>query len=95
MSLTDNQVDQLDQSMENNQREMVVVSMEDALAMTAERNGSSSVMTQAPQVCSRTQPNMLDGLGGGGGFIYLQRNYSPVCEHHVGRTGSSGRLRCL
>ena len=70
MGLSDTQLDQLDRDMDSNQREMVVLSMDDANAMMAERNASSSPVTQSPQICYRTQPGMLDGLWGNTQSIY-------------------------
>ncbi|EJM72178.1 hypothetical protein [Pseudomonas sp. GM55] len=70
MSLSETQLKQLDRDMDNNQREMVVLSMDDANAMMAERNAFSSPSTQSPQICYRTQPGMLDGLWGGTQSIY-------------------------
>lgn len=70
MSLSDTQINQLDRDIDHNQHEMIVLSMEDANAMVAERNASSGLGTQSPQICSRTQPGMLDGLWGGTQSIY-------------------------
>ncbi|PYY71330.1 hypothetical protein CRX42_06805 [Pseudomonas jessenii] len=70
MSLSDTQLKQLDRDMDSNQREMVVLSMDDANAMMAERNASSSLGTQSQQICYRTQPGMLDGLWGNTQSIY-------------------------
>jgi hypothetical protein len=70
MGLSDTQLNQLDRDMDANQREMVVLSMDDANAIVAERNASSGLGTQPPQICSRTQPGMLDGLWGSTQSIY-------------------------
>jgi hypothetical protein len=78
MSLSDTQLNQLDQEMDANQREMVVLSLDDANAMMAERNGSSSPGTQPMQICARTNPGMLDGLWGGTQSIYNSSVHSFV-----------------
>ncbi|QJI45465.1 hypothetical protein HKK52_32390 [Pseudomonas sp. ADAK2] len=78
MSLSDTQLDQLDRAMDSNQREMVVLSMDDANALIAERNTSSGIGTQPSQVCARTQPGMLDGLRGNTQSIYNSTVHSFV-----------------
>ncbi|MNJ30345.1 hypothetical protein D3C77_249430 [compost metagenome] len=60
MSLSNSQLSQLDRELDHNQREMVVISADEASALLAENNALAS--TQAPQVDPRTQPSMLDGL---------------------------------
>lgn len=78
MSLSDTQLNQLDREIDTNQREMVVLSMDDVNAVMAERNGANSVSTQAPQICARTNPGMLDGLWGGTQSIYNSSVHSFV-----------------
>ncbi|MEE4375820.1 hypothetical protein V2K52_23575 [Pseudomonas alliivorans] len=70
MSLSDTQINQLGQDVDQNQREMIVLSMEHANLLVSERNVSHSPRTQQLQVCARTQPSMLDGLGGGVQSVY-------------------------
>ncbi|AZF13709.1 hypothetical protein [Pseudomonas sp. R3-18-08] len=70
MSLSDTQLKKLDKDIDNNQQEMVVLTLEDANAIIAESNTSSGASTQPPVMCSRTQPGMLDGLWGGTQSIY-------------------------
>ncbi|GLO31811.1 hypothetical protein PPUN12996_38690 [Pseudomonas putida] len=60
MSVSENQLSQLDREMDQNHREMVIMSIEDfqAQAQFAQRTHGA---TQAPQVCTRTQGDMLTG----------------------------------
>ena len=78
MSLSDTQLNQLDRDMDSNQREMVVLSMDDANAIMAERNGSSGSGTQPQQICARTNPGMLDGMWGNTQSIYNSTVHSFV-----------------
>lgn len=70
MSLSDAQLNQLDREMDSNHHEMVVLSMDDANALVAQRNATSDTGTQPPTMCTRTQPAMLDGLWGNTQSIY-------------------------
>lgn len=70
MSLSDTQLNKLDQDMDNNQQEMVVLSMEHSYALIAEYNTSFGAGTQPQLSCARTQPGMLGGLWGGTQSIY-------------------------
>jgi hypothetical protein len=81
MGLSDTQLNQLDRDMDANHREMVVLSMDDANAMMAERNASSGLGTQPPQICYRTQPGMLDGLWGSS-----QSTYNATVHPYVNTT---------
>lgn len=64
--------------MDSNQREMVVLSMDDANVIIAERNGSSGSGTQPQQICARTDPGMLDGVWGNTQSIYNSTVHSYV-----------------
>jgi hypothetical protein len=78
MSLSDTQLDQLGHDVDQNQREMVVLSMEHANMLVMERNPSYGLGTQQPQICPRTQPSMFDGLKGGAQSIYNATFHSWV-----------------
>lgn len=69
MSLSNSQLSQLDRELDHNQREMVVMPMDDLRAQAVAFDASSST-TQAPQVCSRTQTNMLNGVWSGTQSLY-------------------------
>jgi len=69
MSLSNSQLSQLDRELDHNQREMVVMPMDDFGAQSVGFDTSSST-TQAPQVCSRTQANMLSGVQNGTQSLY-------------------------
>ena len=78
MSLSDTQLNKLDRDMDNNQQEMVVLSMEHSYALIAEYNTSFGAGTQPPLICARTQPGMLDGLWGGTQSIYNATIHTAV-----------------
>lgn len=60
MSLSTSQLSELDREIDQNQREMLVISMDEINAHPGDFSSHTSA-TQAPQVCSRTQPEMLNG----------------------------------
>lgn len=60
MSLSTSQLSQLDREIDQNQREMIVIPMDQLSAHQAEPDPDMCA-TQAPQVCSRTQPGLLNG----------------------------------
>ncbi|MFJ1337599.1 hypothetical protein ACIKP7_05585 [Pseudomonas caricapapayae] len=69
MSLSNSQLSQLDRELDHNQREMVVIAMDDLNAQTA-TVGASTSTTQAPQICARTQANLLSGMWHGTQSLY-------------------------
>lgn len=60
MSVSESQLSQLDREMDQNHREMVIMSIEDFHAQ-AQFAQQAHGATQSPQVCTRTQGDMLTG----------------------------------
>lgn len=64
MSVSESQLSQLDREMDQNHREMVIMSIEDFHAQ-AQLAQQAQGATQPPQVCTRTQGDLLTGTWNG------------------------------
>lgn len=88
MSVSESQLSQLDREMDQNHREMVIMSIEDFHAQ-AQFAQQAHGATQSPQVCTRTQGDMLTGTWHGVKFTY---NGLHLRQYHLGCARGHGRL---
>ncbi|MFV3383173.1 MULTISPECIES: hypothetical protein [Pseudomonas] len=63
MSLNSSQLAQIDKQIDENQTELVILSLEDARRLTATGEMQQSAC-QPPKMCTRSQTSMLDGMWG-------------------------------